>query len=182
MRLLRCVSALNERELASFALCVREFESATPTSRMPFGGGKTDRIKPRATSCSYLSFRSPSPTIGCEWIFESLPSCHTPSMRRSLPEGHLVHPWAARSAAATTASVAQRWGWRRPGRAARARVERSPGWDAFPFEGRRCERLTDAVLARPRSRVIFREPFASSLIQSLAGRLFAGQQRRRRCV
>src|SRR5262249_6070764 len=29
-----------------------KFEIVTPTSRMPLGGGKTDRIRPRATSCS----------------------------------------------------------------------------------------------------------------------------------
>ena len=27
----------------SLAICERKFESVTPTSRMPFGGGKTDR-------------------------------------------------------------------------------------------------------------------------------------------
>jgi hypothetical protein len=34
------------------AFCDRKFEIVTPTSRMPLGGGKTDRIRPRATSCS----------------------------------------------------------------------------------------------------------------------------------
>ena len=32
----------------SLAICERKFESVTPTSRMPFGGGKTDRIRSRA--------------------------------------------------------------------------------------------------------------------------------------
>jgi hypothetical protein len=34
------------------AFCDRKFEIVTPTSRMPLSGGKTDRIRPRATSCS----------------------------------------------------------------------------------------------------------------------------------
>jgi hypothetical protein len=34
---------------ASLAVCDRKFESATPTSRTPFGGGNTDRIRSRAT-------------------------------------------------------------------------------------------------------------------------------------
>jgi hypothetical protein len=34
------------------AFCDRKFEIVTPTSRMPLGGGKIDRIRPRATSCS----------------------------------------------------------------------------------------------------------------------------------
>jgi hypothetical protein len=34
---------------ASLAVCDRKFESVTPTSRTPFGGGNTDRIRSRAT-------------------------------------------------------------------------------------------------------------------------------------
>ena len=33
----------------SLAICDRKFESATPTSRTPFGGGNTDRIRSKAT-------------------------------------------------------------------------------------------------------------------------------------
>src|SRR5271166_433899 len=36
--------------LLRWRFCERKFESVTPTSRMPFGGGKTDRIRSRATS------------------------------------------------------------------------------------------------------------------------------------
>ena len=32
--------------------CDWKFETVTPTSRTPFGGGNTERIRPRATSCS----------------------------------------------------------------------------------------------------------------------------------
>jgi hypothetical protein len=37
---------------AWLAICGRKLESATPTSRTPFGGGNTDRIRSRATRCS----------------------------------------------------------------------------------------------------------------------------------
>jgi hypothetical protein len=34
---------------ASLVICDRKFESVTPTSRMPLGGGNTDRIRSRAS-------------------------------------------------------------------------------------------------------------------------------------
>ena len=53
--------------------CDLKFESVTPTRRMPFGGGNTNRINSRATLATRPPFRSALPTIGCEWIAESQP-------------------------------------------------------------------------------------------------------------
>ena len=39
---------------ASLPDCDRKFERVTPTSRTPFGGGNTERIRSRATSCSLV--------------------------------------------------------------------------------------------------------------------------------
>jgi hypothetical protein len=46
-----CTGAPNRPRCAhpSPAFCDRKFEIVTPTSRMPLGGGKTDRIRPRAS-------------------------------------------------------------------------------------------------------------------------------------
>ena len=47
---------------ASLPDCDRKFERVTPTSRTPFGGGNTDRIRSRAISCS----------PGLVWIADSI--------------------------------------------------------------------------------------------------------------
>ena len=52
--------------------------------------------------------------------------------------------------------------------------------EAFPFAGRRCERLTEAVLKRLGFRVNFREPLRDGVIQHLCNQQPAGARPRRR--